>query len=252
MALLKLRGHRPSRAVSDGRRTSWLFDENDLEFCRLAGIRVMVCGLDSGLPDPQGPMRAVKTFADQWLSAEIAGPGMLKFGRQTSQWTFCELQPEIVASRAWTFPLGNRPGTAVDPRLLLVPPPGRRRMLDTARPARKVFDWGDTVELTGTNDSPSVLVLSDLHYPGWEAVVTQGRESRRVAIERAFGDWRAVKIANPGAYRVTFTYRPASFRLGCQITVAGLLVWATGYVMIVLWTTGVPVENEGRERSIDE
>ena len=117
-------------------------------------------------------------------------------------------------------------------------------MLETARPARIVFDRGESIELTGTADSASVLVLSDLHYPGWEAVVTQDGKSRSVPIERAFGHWRAVEIAKAGVYRVTFTYRPDSFRLGWQITLGALLIWTIGFVMTVVVTnaTVIPFE----------
>jgi len=56
---------------------------------------------------------------------------------------------------------------------------------------------------------PSIVVLADLYYPGWEAEVN----GQPVRIERVHGLLRAVPVpAQPS--EVVFRYRPASFALG--------------------------------------
>jgi hypothetical protein len=71
-----------------------------------------------------------------------------------------------------------------------------------------------------------LLVLSDLHYPGWEAAV----DRQAVKILRANYLMRAVAIPR-GQHEVEFTYRPASFRAGLALSAAGCLALAA----LLLW-----------------
>ena len=63
-----------------------------------------------------------------------------------------------------------------------------------------------------------VLVLSDLHYPGWRAEV----DGREVDIERVDYLLRGVPV-DDGASRVEFRYEPASWRAGWILSLVGLL-----------------------------
>ena len=64
----------------------------------------------------------------------------------------------------------------------------------------------------------SLLVLTDVHFPGWKATV----DGQSVPIERVDYLLRGV-VVPPGTHRVEFTYEPASFRAGWIISVLGLL-----------------------------
>jgi hypothetical protein len=68
-------------------------------------------------------------------------------------------------------------------------------------------------------ETPSLLVLTDSHFPGWRAFV-DGSER---PILRANSLFRAVEIS-PGVHQVAFKYRPASFRYGLLISLATLAV----------------------------
>lgn len=68
---------------------------------------------------------------------------------------------------------------------------------------------------------PSLLVLTDLHFPGWEVRV----DGRDAALERVDYLLRGVMLT-PGRHRVEFLYRPASWDVARAITVAGLLALA--------------------------
>jgi len=57
-----------------------------------------------------------------------------------------------------------------------------------------------------------LLVLPDLHYPGWRAEV----DGREAPIERTNAIFRGVWL-EPGAHEVVFRFAPASFRLGCAL-----------------------------------
>jgi uncharacterized membrane protein YfhO len=77
----------------------------------------------------------------------------------------------------------------------------------------------NTVSIDVTTGSDGMLVLTDVHYPGWKARVN-GVEER---IHRVNGLVRGVYVKE-GASTVVFYYRPASFRTGVVIFLATVLV----------------------------
>jgi hypothetical protein len=85
-----------------------------------------------------------------------------------------------------------------------------------------------TVELTA--NSPGLLVLADLWYPGWTAQA----DGRPVPLLRADGLFRAVSLP-AGSHRVVMRYRPISFYAGAALSAVGLLT------LLVLFWNGEPV-----------
>ena len=92
------------------------------------------------------------------------------------------------------------------------------------------LDWRrrdpEHLALRAAVDSPCVLVLSELLYPGWRAAV----DGQAAPILRADGILRGL-VLPAGEHEVTFDYRPLSVSVGAVISVltlalaAGLLVW---------------------------
>jgi uncharacterized membrane protein YfhO len=68
------------------------------------------------------------------------------------------------------------------------------------------------------SDKPSVLVLTDVYFPGWRVLV-DGNESR---IIRANAVFRGVRL-EPGFHRVRFFFDPISLKIGLAMFVFGLL-----------------------------
>ncbi len=97
------------------------------------------------------------------------------------------------------------------------------------RPERVVADV--------TSSFPGLLVLTDLHAPGW--IAEEG--DRRLQILRADGWFRAVALP-AGTHRVVFRYRPIAFYAGAGISVLTL------FVLLVLWHRGEPIPL-GRRRA---
>ena len=64
----------------------------------------------------------------------------------------------------------------------------------------------------------SLLVLTDVHYPGWKAFV----DGRPAEIERVDYLLRGVAVP-PGEHRVEFRYEPASWRVGWIVSALALL-----------------------------
>jgi hypothetical protein len=89
----------------------------------------------------------------------------------------------------------------------------------TAEPAPAVERYEPSrVDIRLQAAAPALLVLSDLFYPGWEAIL----DGRPAEILRANYVMRAVAIP-AGAHEVQFLYRPASFRAGIAASAAGCL-----------------------------
>jgi hypothetical protein len=83
-------------------------------------------------------------------------------------------------------------------------------------------------ELTASN--PGLLVVTDLHYPGWVAE----EAGQRLPILKADGWFRAVALP-AGTHRVVFRYRPISFYAGAALSAAALLT------ILWLWHLGEPI-----------
>ena len=105
----------------------------------------------------------------------------------------------------------------VPPEVLAAPP-------DAAGPIPPVafeLDQPDLIRLSIAPPAPSLLLLSDTHFPGWSAWV-DGVERPILRANLAF---RAVPVA-PGEREVEFRYEPGSFALGRAITLAALALCA--------------------------
>ena len=75
----------------------------------------------------------------------------------------------------------------------------------------------DRVELRATG--PGLAVLSDVHFPGWQATV----DGRGVPLERVDYLLRGVALG-PGEHRIVMTYRPWSWRVGWIVSLLTALL----------------------------
>lgn len=67
--------------------------------------------------------------------------------------------------------------------------------------------------------APGFLVLTDTHFPGWEAKI----DGKPAKIYQANSVFRAVKV-EPGKHQVEFEYKPRSFYLGAAVSSATFLL----------------------------
>ncbi|HEY2797282.1 MAG TPA: YfhO family protein [Thermoanaerobaculia bacterium] len=111
----------------------------------------------------------------------------------------------------------------LDPRrtvLLPAPPPPIGSGTPVENPGVTSYSQSlNAVALNARVAEPSLLVVSQMHYPGWKAIV-DGKDASLLRADYAFV---AVALA-PGAHAVRIVYEPASFRAGAALSVAGLLV----------------------------
>ncbi len=94
-------------------------------------------------------------------------------------------------------------------------------------PAKITTYSPDRIEIETTLESPGWLVLSEIWYPGWQAMVN----GQPRPVVRVDGLLRGVYLAQPGQNQVTLEYRPKSVAWGgwiSALTVVGLLVGGLG------------------------
>ncbi len=77
------------------------------------------------------------------------------------------------------------------------------------------------VILTVQTDTTALLVLSDVHYPGWHAEL----DDAPVPLYRADANFRGVLIPS-GEHRVRMYFLPRSFLAGLGLLALGVLTWA--------------------------
>jgi len=109
----------------------------------------------------------------------------------------------------------------VDPRERLVVEDPDRPLAAEAAPAGRATilrDEPERVEVETDSAAPAYLFLADTYDPGWSATV----DGHPAPIRPAQVAFRAVYLP-PGGHIVAFAYRPAGFRAGLAISVAGLL-----------------------------
>ncbi|KAA3658689.1 MAG: hypothetical protein DWQ04_24360 [Chloroflexi bacterium] len=70
------------------------------------------------------------------------------------------------------------------------------------------------------SDTDSMLLLTDAHYPGWEATIDGGPGR----IFQADGLFRVVFVP-AGTHEITFTFNSLTFSIGGLVSLLGLLIW---------------------------
>jgi hypothetical protein len=112
-----------------------------------------------------------------------------------------------------------RAAAVVEEPLPGLEPGGGRARIERYEPER--------VRIEATARGRSLVVLSDIWYPGWRATV----DGREAPVERVDYLLRGVAVG-PGTHTVELTYRPASWRAGWLISaLAAVGLVATGLLL---------------------
>jgi hypothetical protein len=74
------------------------------------------------------------------------------------------------------------------------------------------------VALSANLNSPGVVIVADVYYPGWELTI-DGRDAEMLRVNRMM---RGAAV-EAGPHRLVFNYRPRSFRWGMRISLSALV-----------------------------
>ncbi len=99
------------------------------------------------------------------------------------------------------------------------------------------------VELDVTLESPGMVVLADVYYPGWELTV-DGAPAPIYQVNRAM---RGAALKK-GPHHLVYTYAPRSFRIGLIVSALGLVAMALS--ALVCWRHPVETAVVHRSQSI--
>jgi hypothetical protein len=147
-------------------------------------------------------------------------PGLTLLARLNETYVY---RNEHALPRAWMLPQGtssaNVPGDAGAWRGELAELAGlaARAISEDGAGVRVARYEPDRIEIETHSAQPALLVLGELWYPGWRAVV----DGREVPVARVAGLLRGVSLAE-GGHRVVFNYDPASVRRGRRLSLAGV------------------------------
>jgi hypothetical protein len=83
------------------------------------------------------------------------------------------------------------------------------------------------VEIEARLDFPGIVVLADVFYPGWKLTI----DGKPAPIYRVNRVMRGAAVRE-GTHHLVYTYEPASFRIGCVISLGGL---ATLLVLVFIF-----------------
>jgi hypothetical protein len=84
------------------------------------------------------------------------------------------------------------------------------------------------IDLVAETSSPAYLVLSEVYYPGWQAMI----DGLPASIYRANSTFRAIYIGQAGQHTISLTFRPVMVYAGLALSVAttvGLVLLAVIY-----------------------
>lgn len=95
--------------------------------------------------------------------------------------------------------------------------------------ARIVTYRAQEVVVQTISDAPSLLVVTDAFYTGWEATVN----GEPVEVHQVDGMFRGVFLP-AGEHEVHFWFQPWTFRIGRWITLGALLVWVSGLAFLLV------------------
>ena len=166
-------------------------------------------------------MRNLQAFPRAWV-VHRARPMLATTGQ--SRWALSESMQEILYANDGIWNDAAR--RVHDPRNVAWVSPADvtelRRYLSgqTTRPSETVtvtYPSPQRAVLEVSLDSPGLVILADVYYPGWDLVI-DGRPAR---VYRVNGLMRGAAVS-AGPHRLVYTYAPRSFRLGRLVSIAGL------------------------------
>jgi hypothetical protein len=152
------------------------------------------------------PFEGDPATANAWATPNAEALGLFNVGYVAAEFPLTAPGLELAATFGRTHLYRN---TRARPRAWVETPPGER-------PA-SLIDWSpNAIEIRATG--PGRLVVSEVAYPGWTAIV----DGQPAELETAHAVLRAVTLAS-GEHSVRLVFRPLSVYLGAGLSALGWL-----------------------------
>ncbi len=137
---------------------------------------------------------------------------------------FSLIRPEGEPARAWFVSKGMADLARVgdDPRNVL-------SALASARPIGVDSRSPESLSLEIDAPGPGVVVLSQLWYPRWRAVVAEPSGEREATIVGVFGGWQAVEVPSAGRWTLRLTYDAANDWVALGVSGLAWIGWGLLY-----------------------
>jgi Bacterial membrane protein YfhO len=119
---------------------------------------------------------------------------------------------------------------------LVGPPPGSTEEVTV------IYPTPQRAELKVKLASPGLVVLSDVHYPGWELTI----DGKPAPIHRVNRMMRGAAVP-AGIHQLVYSYHPRSFTAGCKVSALGAAALLVLSVMCARWPIDPIVINKGGE-----
>ncbi len=169
----------------------------------------------------------VESIHDPALAGWMLG---VDYARAAGLEDFIMLRPKEPAARAWLMPSDGLEAAdgMVNPQVLL-----DRFRAATPLPFRSDLPERAEVDLTVTDRSPSMVVLSCTFDPEWQAWWVGPSGDRRPAeVVKVLGGWQGVAIPEPGRWTLHLEYEGRAARIGLAVSAVAWIVWIVAVVRL--------------------
>jgi hypothetical protein len=143
-------------------------------------------------------------------------------------WLVYDTQPVATIEEAYAIVFDEafepaRVATVATPEDVTAPRAAPPDLNEQGQGTLEVLGYGpNRVEILARTSERALLVLSDMHYPGWTAAV----DGAPTPLYKANGIFRGV-VVETGEHRVVMRYAPTSLRLGLGLAAMAALILAT-------------------------
>ncbi len=117
--------------------------------------------------------------------------------------------------------LGTLGGGKIDPSQLI-------QIIERGKPVQVRSDRPELRTIDLTTEGPSLLVISHLHYPEWQATLSSDQGSpNQIPLHQVLGGWEGIRIPSAGTWTLRLRYKGRAAWVGLGISGGSWALWLT-------------------------
>lgn len=202
-------------------------DRDDLAAIRATGASVRIFDSLERLDleragRPKGLRGSYERIFDPALAGWLFGVDWLQTPAGSQARTFGLWWPDQATSRAWllaqSIPVQDLTQIGDEPQRVLA-------VLNKARPLPTRSSRPEILEVEVETRPPAVVLVSQLDYPGWDAVWIGPAGQRKAPIIRVLGGWQGLEVPGAGRWTLRLEFRGRDVFTGLAVSSAA---WTLG------------------------